>query len=55
MALGGVLYRDTLVKIVVDVPDTPEYRQWMKSFKDRWKIRMEQLDLWLVSYPIEID
>lgn len=52
---GGVLYRDTLVKIVVDVPDTQENRQWMKSFKDRWKIRLEQLDLWLVSHSIEID
>ena len=52
---GGVLYRDTLVKIVVDAPDTQEHRQWMKRFKDRWKIRLEQLDLWLVSYPIEVD
>ena len=52
---GGVLYRDTLVKLVVDSPDSPENRDWMKRFKDQWKSRLEQLDLWLVSYPIEID
>ena len=32
---GGVLYRDDLVKIVVDVTDTSESRQWLKDFKDR--------------------
>jgi len=52
---GGILYRDTLVKLVVDSPDSPENRDWMKRFKDQWKARLEQLDLWLVSYPIEID
>src|SRR5436190_19920818 len=34
---GGVLYRDDLVKIVVDVTDTAENRQWLKEFKDKWK------------------
>jgi len=52
---GGVVYRDNLVKIVVDVPDSEENRQWMRSYKERWKARLEQLDLWLVSYSIEID
>jgi hypothetical protein len=52
---GGVVYRDNLVKIVVDVPESLENRQWMKEFKDRWKSRLEQLELWLVSYVIEVD
>jgi hypothetical protein len=52
---GGVLYRDDLVRIVVDVPDLAKNRQWMKSFKARWKDRLEQLELWLISYRIEID
>lgn len=51
----GVLYRDNLVKIVVDVSDTPENREWMRDFKRRWKERLEQIDLWLVSYVIDID
>jgi hypothetical protein len=52
---GGVLYRDNLVKVVVDVPDSAMNRRWMKEYKGRWKERLEQLDLWLVSYRIEVD
>jgi hypothetical protein len=52
---GGVLYRDNLVKAVVDVPDALEHREWMRDFKFRWKAKLDQLDLWLVSYPIDID
>jgi len=44
-----------LVRIVVDVPDSAKNRQWMKQFKARWKIRLEQIELWLVSYRIELD
>jgi hypothetical protein len=52
---GGVLYRDNLVRLVVDVPDSAKSRQWMKQFKGRWKIRLEQLELWMVSYRIEVE
>jgi hypothetical protein len=52
---SGILYRDNLVRIVVDVPDSAKHRQWMKQFKARWKERLEQLDLWLVSYRIEVE
>lgn len=52
---GGVLYRDTLVRLVVDVPDSVKNRQWMKKFKSRWKARLEQLELWMVSYRIDVD
>lgn len=52
---GGILYRDDLVRLVVDVPDSTRNRQWMKQFKDRWKVRLEQLELWVVSYRIEVE
>jgi len=52
---GGVLYRDDLIRIVIDVSDTAKNRQWMKLFKNRWKARLEQLELWMVSYRIEIE
>ena len=52
---GGVLYRDDLVRIVVDVPDSAKNRSWMKKFKERWKSRLEQIDLWLVSFRLELD
>lgn len=52
---GGVLYRDNLVKIVVDMVDSAKNRRWMKEYKKRWKARLEQLELWMISYRIEIE
>ena len=52
---GGVVYRDNLVRIVVEVPDSNENRDWIKEFKRRWKVKLEQLELWVVSYRIEIE
>ncbi len=51
----GVLYRDNLVRVVVDVPDLDENREWMRGFKERWRSRLEQIELWLVSYTIDVD
>lgn len=31
----GTTYRDNLVRLVIDVPDTPKNRRWMKAFKQR--------------------
>jgi hypothetical protein len=52
---AGVLYRDNLVKVVVDMPASVRNRRWMKQFKRRWKARLEQMDLWMISYPIEVE
>jgi hypothetical protein len=52
---GGVVYRDNLVRVVVDVPDSDQNRSWMREFKRRWKARLEQVELWVVSYRIEIE
>ncbi len=51
----GILYRDNLVKIVIDALDEEANRDWMREYKARWKERLEQLELWLVSYTIDID
>ncbi len=52
---SGFLYRDNLVRLIVDVPDSEMNRQWMKQFKERWKTRLDQLELWMISYGIEIE
>jgi hypothetical protein len=52
---AGVLYRDNLVKVVVDVPDSATNRKCMRDFKSRWKERLKQIELWMVSYRIEVD
>jgi hypothetical protein len=51
----GNVYRDKHLKLLVDVPDTSENRQWMRAFKQRWKAKLEQLELWMVSYRIEVE
>ena len=51
----GILYRDNLVKIVIDASDEEANREWMREYKARWKAKLEQLELWLVSYTIDID
>jgi len=45
----GIIYRDNLVKIVIDVSDEITNREWMRQYKARWKAKLEQLELWLVS------
>jgi hypothetical protein len=52
---SGVLYRDTLVRLVVDLPESALNRQWMQQFKDRWRTRLEQVELWMVSYQITVE
>jgi hypothetical protein len=52
---GGVLYRDDLVRFFVDVPDTAKNRRWMKAFKERWRVRLEQIALWMISHPINLE
>jgi hypothetical protein len=52
---GETTYRDNLVRLVIDVPDTAKNRSWMKDFKERWKTRLEQLELWMVSYLVTIE
>ena len=52
---SGVAYRDNLVKLVVDVPDSAKNRKWIAEFKGQWKARLKQIELWMVSYRIEIE
>ena len=52
---GDELYRDNLGLIVVDLPDTIKNRKWMKAYKARWKERLDQLEIWMVSYRIDIE
>jgi hypothetical protein len=52
---GGALYRDDLARLFIDVPDTAKNRTWMKRFKSRWRKRLGQLELWMVSYRIEVE
>jgi hypothetical protein len=52
---GGVLIRDNLVKLIVDAPDLPSNRKWMRQYKERWRSRLEQIELWMISYAVEVE
>jgi hypothetical protein len=50
----GQSYRDELVRVFVDVPETPETQQFFREFKERLKTRFRQIDIWMTSHPIEV-
>ena len=50
----GVIYRDELARVFVDVPDIPANREFFVEFKKRLKDRFQQLDIWLTTYSIEV-
>jgi hypothetical protein len=49
------VYRDILARLAVDVPDTLRNRRWLKRFKAKWKKRLNQLELWMISYEIKVE
>lgn len=49
------IVRDNLIRLWVDVADIEANRLWMKQFKERWKRRLDQDDLWLIDYEIELN
>ena len=50
----GQVYRDELMRIFVDVPDTADSRQFFVAYKERLKDRLKQIDIWMTTYPIEV-
>lgn len=52
---AGTTYRDDLARLIVDVPDVESHRTAMLDFKARWKHRLDQLELWMISYEIEVE
>jgi len=50
----GELYRDELMRIFVDVKDTPENRRFFLALKERLNSRFQQLEIWLTSHVIDV-
>ena len=50
----GVIYRDDLIRVFVDVGDTPENRQFFLQFKEKIKTDFKQVDIWLTSYLLDV-
>jgi len=50
----GQSYRDDLIRVFVDVPDTAESRDYFIACKERLKARFQQLDIWVTTFLIEV-
>jgi hypothetical protein len=50
----GKVFEDANIKVVIDVEPTPETHAFFQEFKERLKERFRQIDIWMVSYQIEI-
>ena len=38
----------------VDVPANPEHDEFFQQFKEKLKVRFQQLDLWVTSHDIRV-
>lgn len=50
---AGQSYRDELIRIFVDVSDTPENQQFFREFKEQLKVRFQQIDIRITTHLIE--
>jgi hypothetical protein len=49
----GESFRDELVRVFLDVEDTPEYRQFFVEYKETLKGRFRQIEIWVTTHVIE--
>jgi hypothetical protein len=47
-------FQDQLVRVRLDLEDTPESWQAMREIKETLKRRFEQIDIWITAHRIDI-
>ena len=50
----STLYQDQLLRVRLDVEDTPENWQSVRTFKETLKVRFDQVDIWITAHRIDI-
>jgi len=50
----GQAYKDDLVRLFADVPDTQASREWFLEFKEPLKRDYRQIDIWMITHQIEV-
>ncbi len=50
----GARYEDELLRLIVDVDDTPEDQQFFANYKATLLERFEQIEIYIISYPVDI-
>ena len=51
---GGTQFSDQLIRIRLDLEDTPQNWQKMRDEKERLKQRFDQIDIWVTAHRIDI-
>lgn len=46
--------RNGIILFRADVPDDRESRDYFHEFKERLKVRFQQVDMFMTTYPIEV-
>jgi hypothetical protein len=41
-------------RLALDVPDSDDSRHWIATFKKELLERFDQLEIYIVSYPVEV-
>jgi hypothetical protein len=49
-----VIYRDNNTRLVLDVKDSRENRDFFTALKETLKERFKQLDIWITSYIVDV-
>ena len=52
---GGVEYEDSLMRVFVDTTDLESDRKRMQQFNERWRKRLDQVQLYMTSRLIEVE
>lgn len=50
----GIRYEDQLLRLVVDVEDTAEHRQFFVDLKPTLLQRFEQIEIYIASYAVDV-
>jgi hypothetical protein len=50
----STMYQDQLLRVRIDVEDTPENWQAMRMVKDALKVRFDQLEIWITAHRVEV-
>ena len=47
-------YHDQLIRVRLDIEDTPENWQTIRTIKETLKMRFEQLEIWITAHRVDI-
>jgi hypothetical protein len=50
----STLYQDQLIRVRLDVEDTPERWQSVRNLKETLKVRFDQVDIWITAHRVDI-